>query len=491
MLDQTIESVAPGMALSRHKARTALAYRAARKTPDRESAPGYPPHPDSAQIQRDRITLMNEARDLAENVGFVKGHLRKVQLYSAGTLTYEPDTGDEGMDSEIREFLDWWTPVAHSGLSHSMTRLVQLAVMGMTRDGDSLLVWCRDEDIMRLQIVEADQIGELHSYANKPGYAGGVHLNGDGSRWGYRVYDRIGDMQYGHPQDIPAESAVFLSDPMRPMIRSITAYETSIQNLRDKYEILGYEKLVVKELSTEGIVTYTQRGSADDLDAYIQNRAPDNGGGMSYMRRIGGIVREYMGIGEKFDVIPHNRPSPTFQGFIKTLDEEDCAGLNLPYGFLVDPTAAGGASIRIVAHMANREFERLQSDVINPALCQIRDIILLDAMDRGYISNHPRLLRGSWMFPPPPTADIQRESDIAIRETRAGLSTYTEQFARYGQNRARQWKTKQQEIIDKYRLAAEATKTLQAEGINVVVSPDEIASMSDNPAPPKGEATRG
>ena len=437
-------------------------------------------HPNSSVVQRDRISLMMEARDLSENVGFVKGHLRKVQLYGAGTLSYEPDTGDSGMDSEISGFLADWMPRAHVGLSHTFTRLIQLSLVSMTRDGDSMLVWVRDEDALRLQIVEADQIGELHSYRNTPGYVSGVYINPDSSKIGYKVYDRIADMQYGNSQFIPVQDALFFADPIRNAIRSITAYDTSIQNIRDKFEILGYEKLVVKDISTEGIVTYTQRAGADRFDFDDTKQSSD--GVQSYIRRIGGVVREYMGIGEKFDVIPHNRPSPTFQGFIKTLDIEDCHGLNLPYGFLVDPSEPGGAAVRIVAHMANREFGRVQNDVLTPNLNTIRDIVLLDAVERGEISRHRGIRNGTWMFPPPPTADIQRESDIAIRETRAGLSTYTEQFAIYGQNRARQWKIKQQEIIDRHTLAHEATQALQAKGINVTVSPDEIAAMSENPA---------
>lgn len=479
-LDSFFEAVAPRYALARRQARTALSYRAAQPSLNRELA-GQGAHPNSALIQRDAVTMMFEARDLSENVGFVVGHQRKLQMYGAGTLAYEPQTGDPGMDSEIQGFMEHFMETAHISGEHTLTRLIQLALLGMVRDRDSLLVWCRNDfGALKLQLVEADQIGELFSFINVPGYIQGVFVNPDGSRAGYRVYDRIGDMQYGNPQFVANYDGVFFYDPMRMSTRGITAYAPCIQNIRDKFEILGYEKIVVKELSETGIVTYTQTGQANPYD--IDSVRTDSRGVKSFIRHAAAGVREYLGVGEKFEVVNHNRPSPTFQGFIKTLDQEDCQGLNLPYGFVVDLSEAGGAGMRVIAHVANREFERVRNDVLRPNLNRIRTVALMDAIERGEISRHPHFMRGEWMFPPPPTADIQRESDISIREVRAGLSTFAEQFAIYGQSRKRQWRIKMEEAVERHALAHEATKMLKAMGIDQTVSPDEIAALTDNPA---------
>jgi hypothetical protein len=439
--------------------------------------------PDSSRKQQDAVTMMFEARDLAEDVGFVKGHLRKVQLYGAGTLTYEPNTGDAGMDTEISEYMADWAQVAHTGLEHSFTRLMQLSLIGMTRDGDSMLIFQRDEDAMRLQLVESDQIGELYSFRPEPGYIRGVFRNADGTRRAYRVYDRLGDMQYANPETYEARDCLFFIDPMRHSVRGVTAYDTAITNIRDKFEILGYEKVIVKEISTTGIVTYTERGAASGFDFdRTEQRTGVNGAALtSYIKDMQGGAREYMGTGEKFEVVKNDRPSDTFRGFLKMLDSENCQGLNLPYGFVVDPAEPGGVAARIIAHIANREFERIQNDVLRPILRRIATIVIGDAIERKDISRHPRFMDGLWMFPPPPTADIQRESDIAIREVRAGLSTHTEQYAIYGQSRKKQWDIKMLEAIERHRLAWEATKRLADMKIYSVVSPDEIAAMSDNP----------
>lgn len=480
VIDSVFEAVAPTLALARGRARTMLSADAARPSRSRAHAARIGFNPNSQRNQRDRVTMMFEARDLAENVGFVKGHLRKVQLYSAGILSYEPHTGDKGMDSEITDYMDEWMQVAHTGLEHNFNRLIQLSVMGMTRDCDAMLVFQRDVDMMRLQLVEADQIGELYSFSNNPTYIAGVYRNTDGTRRGYKVYERMGDMQYGNSQFVDARDAVFFIDPMRNSIRGVTAYDTAITNIRDKFEILGFEKIIVKEISTTGIITYTERGHAEAFD--YDKAVTNSDGSISYLRHEDSGTREYMGQGEKFEVVKHDRPSNTFQGFLKMLDSENCQGLNLPYGFVVDPSEPGGVAARIIAHIANREFERVQNDVLRPNLNRIRTIILGDAIERGDLTKHPKFAQGRWMFPPPPTADIQRESDIAIRETRAGLSTYTEQYAIYGQSMEKQWDIKAQEAVLRHTLADRATKELKAIGILTIVQPDEIATLSDNPA---------
>jgi hypothetical protein len=487
VLDSFIEAVAPRAALERGRARTMLSHGGARPSRERNSQFNRSWNPDSPRVNRDAVAMMFEARDLAENVGFVKGHLRKVQLYGAGTLTYEPNTGDPGMDSEISACLDYWYTVCHTGLEHVFTRLIQLALIGMTRDRDSLLVFQRDLDMLRLQLVEADQIGELYGYSRDPGYIAGVYRNSDGTRRGYKIFERVGDMQYRLGPDkgfVPAQDALFFCDPMRNSVRGITAYDTSITNIRDKFEILGYEKIAVKDISTTGIITYTQAGVAEPFD-FDRTEQKTNSAGTtvnSYIQHRESGTREFRGIGEKFEVVPHNRPSNTFQGFLKTLDSENCQGLNLPFGFVVDPSEPGGVAARIIAHIANREFERIQRDVLLPNLNKIRTIVLGDFIERGDLSRHPRFNQGIWMFPPPPTADIQRESDISIREVRAGLSTYTEQYAMYGQSRKRQWDVKMMEAVERHVLAYKATKMLSDMGIDSVVQPDEIATLSDNPA---------
>lgn len=486
-LDSFFEAVAPHYAKRRYEARADISkfrYRAARPTLDRELA-FRGPHPNSALIGRDAVRLMFEARDLTENVGLVKGHQRKIQLYGAGNLAYEPDTGDSGMDSEIHDFWTWFCKFAHVGNEHTLTRLVQLAIIGMVRDRDALLTFHRAEEgnpksDLKLQIVEADQIGELFAFINRPNYIQGVYMDGP-RRVGYEVYDRISDYQYSNPQFIPTHDAVFFYDPLRASVRGITSYETSIQNIRDKFEILGYEKIIVKDISTRGVITYTSRGRADEFD--YDKTTTDIDGRVSYIQHKESGVQEYLGQGDKFEVVQHNRPSPTFQGFIKTLDMEDCAGLNLPYGFLVDIADQGGVAARLVAHVANREFQRMQNDILTPALDKIRTIVLADAMERGLISRHPNFRRGAWMFPPPPTADIQRESDIAIREVSHGLSTRTGEWAMQGGSFRKKVKILAQEAVERRVAAAEATLELKRRGYgDQVVLPDEIYANTDNPS---------
>ena len=87
------------------------------------------------------------------------------------------------------------------------------------------------------------------------------------------------------------------------------------------------------------------------------------------------------------------------------------------------------------------------------------------------------------MFPPPPTADIQRESDISIREVRSGLSTRTGEWAMQGGSFRKKVKILAAEAVARRVAAAEATLELKRLGYSdQVVLPDEIYANSDNPS---------
>ena len=443
-IDSFIAAVSPKAALERREARIKLSYDAAQASRLRPTAQRIPFNPDSVHDNQEKLNVMFEARQAAENVGFIKGHLRKIQMYGAGSLTYIPMTGDKGMDSEITAAMNDFFVNCHVGYEYNLDQVIQMALMGMVRDGDSALTWYRDVDDIRLNIIEADQIGEWSMFQSpydekKANYVRGVWRGALGERQAYRIYDRIGEMQYCNPQQYEAKDVIFFIDSMKQQVRGVSSYETCLNNLKDKYQILEYEKAAVKEIGETGVVTYTQTGEAPaqqwagEMDMTGQATGILNSKGQAtFIRRTAAGTREYMGLGEKFEVVKQDRHSATFTGFLKTLDVENCHGLNLPYGFLVDQAEAHGAGIRIIAHVAGREFQRLQNSVLNRRLNAIRDVVLGNKMDKRQISRHPKFQQGMWLYPPPPTADIQRDSDIAIKELRFGLTNMARQYALYG-----------------------------------------------------------
>ena len=493
-VDNFVAAISPQRGLARKQARTLLSYDAAQQSRLRPSAQQIPWNTNSVHDQRERNVLMFEAREMSENSGFVAGHQEKIQMYCTDTLEYVPNTGNPQINSEYHAYIKAWKTKAHVAYEYTFEQLMGMATVGMTRDGDSALIWFRDENGLRLEIVEADQIGEWNQYQSpletNTGYVNGIFLGAHNSRARFKIYDRIGEMQFANPQIYDAENVIFFIHSNRKRIRGITAYAMALNNIRDRYQLLSNEMANVKKISETAIITYTQRGEAPvgEWNPGVMNGESipimNDRGELTYIRQTPAGTQEFMGMGEKFEVVKQDRHSPTFQGFLKTLDQDNCHGLNLPYGFLVDPSEPNGAGVRIIAHVAGRQFKRLQNMVLRPNLNKIRDVLLSDAMERGLISKHPNWNKGEWLFPPPPTADVQRESDIGIKEVRAGISTYSQQYAIDGEDWNTGFEQKGEEVYKKYKVAYEITQRCLKEGILDVgekINPEEIATLSDNP----------
>ncbi len=474
-LDGLVAAVSPERGLARLRSREAYThFRRAAAIPslDRQRASQTLWSPDSAIEQRDRVQIIREARDCEENIPFVSGLFLLLYTYLFETLTYAPNTGDPGMDSEIRAYLnDFWMPQADAFLMHSFPVLFGLSFCGSLRDGDGGLAFVDDSTMLRLAAVEADQIGQVNVNLTSQGnYVAGRWLNADGTTAGWDVYDRMGDMTYGNKQFIPAASFIYLADARRPTAkRNISILAPLITNLRDKYEAMNIVKVTLKEQLTRAFATYTARGAAPlNLEAPPTVTGPGGKILSSVINQTPAGITEYFGQGEEMVALENRHINDNFLNFIKTVDTENCNGLHLPYGFVVDNASAGGAGVRMVLHRTSREFGRLKGKIVVPALNRIRDMVLLYAMGKGDLSKHPAFQKGRWMFPPPPTADMQRESDVTIKEVEAGLNTRTSALAEYGEQFVDMLDQNGQEEY----LRQMAAKKWSKDG--VIVRPDQI-----------------
>ena len=470
--DSIVGAVSPARAVTRLRARQQITHfrrRAALPSLDRQHAVHTLWSPDSSREQMDRVQIIREARDCEENIPFVAGLFRLLYTYLFETLTYAPNTGDPGMDSEIRSYLnDFWMPQADAFLVHAFPALFGLTCCGSLRDGDGGLAFVDAGDILRLAAVEADQIGEPNVMTSaRQDYVAGVWKNPDGTKRAYRVYDRRSDFTYGNFQDIPAASFIYLADAQRPTAtRNVSVLAPIIPNLRDKYEAMAMVKVTLKRQLEDAFAAFTATGAAP-LDF---GKPPSvEGRGEEQLRSItkAGITT-YYGQGDKLVSLENRHVNDNFLNFVKVIDTENCNGLHLPYGFVVDNADPGGAGVRMVLHRTSREFGRLKGKMVVPALNRIRDMVLLYAMAKGDISKHLGYNKGRWMFPPPPTADMQRESDVTIKEVEAGLNTRTSALGEYGEEFAAMLEQNAQEEY----LRQMAAKKWSKDG--VVVLPTQI-----------------
>jgi len=428
-LDKTIAFISPEWGLRRkfHQDRLEFAYDAAKMTRAHETA-GHSlstAASESLSNQRDRIKMMWEARNLVQNYSFFKSILLKESMYVCGSLRYQSQTGDPLIDQAYEEYFNSWQKKCDITGRYPFRHLVQLAHMAMRRDGDVGLALVTVGKDIKLQSIEADRIGNPNELGKKQdNYIGGVTINDYGQPLTYKIFKRTIHGQYKDARDIPASNFIHYMDPLRTdQYRGITAFETAIPHAKDLYELLKMEKQAVKWGSAHaGVITKNDQGP----DKWTSKVPTDSLGKPKDMKlekiEAGKILR--LSPGDQVNMFPTgSRPSPTFNGFVTTLVREMANGLNLPFAFVWDMSAFGGATARLEVQQAQRAFMRHQTLLTEQVLDKVRDSVIGRAIAFGDLPPHANYRKGRWQFNSQITADLGHEVQANLSLLDAGLKT--------------------------------------------------------------------
>ena len=202
-------------------------------------------------------------------------------------------------------------------------------------------------------------------------------------------------------------------------------------------EILSLEKLAVK---TQSDITRTITrenpnfdGTQSDFEAFGM-KPQDYGDGMTDPSEastfIGGKVLS-LAPGEKLESFESARPNTTFNGFIEHLMKDSMAGV-LPYEFTIDPTKAGGASVRLIVAKADRIFQHLQNIMIQRMLTPIWGYIIGTAIEEGELPANEYWNKVSWTTPRRITVDAGRDAQQNRLDIESGVKTLTEHYLEQG-----------------------------------------------------------
>jgi lambda family phage portal protein len=443
-LDKFISFVSPETGLQRkyYKDRLEFAYDAARNIPNHSSmATSFTTAAsESLSNQRDRIKMMWEARNLSQNFSFFKSILQKEAMYVCGSIRYQAQTGDPEIDKAYEEFWKNWEKNCDITGRYPFRHLIQLAHIGMRRDGDAgfVLVSQENNPMFKLQPIEADRIGNPSTYGKtskdkENNYIGGITINDYGQPVSYRVFKRTLHGQYKDPKEVPSKNFIHYIDPMRiDQYRGITAFETAIPHAKDIHELYKMEKLAVKwGASHAGVITKNDHGPDKWTTKQTGGLAKDS----KKLEKIepGKIVR--LNPGDDINMFPNQtRPSPTFNGFVNTLVREMAHGLNLPYAFVWDMSAFGGATARLEVQQAQRAFRRHQDLLTEQVLDPIKNAVLQRAIfdPNSPLPFHANFKKGKWQFNSQITADLGHEVQANMTMLDAGLKTHESIFGEHG-----------------------------------------------------------
>ncbi len=482
--DKFVSVFSPAMAHQRAIDRArfkAFSYDAARYSETRRHAGVNNRASESPSNIRDRNNLIWEARDVCDNHPIARSILLKLSSYVCSKVNYFPATGDPDIDHLYRKYFNQWAAICDITGRHTFADLMQLAIMSMFRDGDCgfIIVNGPQEPFIKLQSIEADRIGNPYDYSYNEDYLSGISIDSVGRPISYRIFYRSRIGYYGPPiNEIPALSFVHLFDPTRfDAYRGITGFATFLETLRDKHEILNFEKIAVKWGSSKAGVIKKEYGEADPADFYSAQN--DTSSPQAKLERIEAGTVSYLGPGEEMDIFHNERPSTTFNGFVETMVRDIALGCNLPYGFVYDLAKLGGPSARMDANQAKRAIERIQIILENKVLTKIKNFVLAKGISNGSIPMTDNWNEGRFMFPAWPTIDVGRESAANLAENRQGLKSAADILGEEGLY----WRDVQEQ------LAIEAQNIMMlAKKYNVPVDMIQMLTPNGNPGQQPGES---
>jgi lambda family phage portal protein len=407
----------------------AFRWEGAELTESRAQTPSnYSNHAESASTNRGRVQLIWEARDLENNHPLVSGILRKLTLYTLGSLRYQARTSDPAINSAYESFFAEWCKRADFSGRFDFLSLMQLAFVSFVRDGDCLLVKSLTEDGPRLQLIEADRIGNPYHSTIADDLIGGIRIDVKSGRpVAYQITRRSMGASYVDEQEVPAERCLHLFDPQRhDSYRGVSAFAPAIATCKDIVEILAGEKDAVKWASRQTGVVKTPSGEGLGWDEQTTT-------GDSIERITPGTIH-YLKPGEEVTGFMSNRPSVTFTGFLESLQRHLADALGLPYGFFIDPSNLGGVTARLDSQQAARVCGRYQRILTNRILDPILEAVIAFGISNGDITQSAEWRAHRWQFPPWPSTDIGRETYAELAELKQGGSTFAEYYASKGED---------------------------------------------------------
>jgi capsid protein len=262
-------------------------------------------------------------------------------------------------------------------------------------------------------------------------------------------------------------------------VRGLSGLYHALNNARDKRDILGFEKTAVKLISALGmVITSDSNGGAKGFFGPQSTEQTGQDSTVTLEKVFGGTIPK-LKPGEALNPIASGRPSPTFAGFLETLDRDVATGLGLPLEFVWDSAALGGTGQRFVLEKAQGRFEERQDDSLIPFTNWVRRWVIADGISKRVIPDHPLWYRYYYQRRSKITVDVGREAVANREDVRGGLRTIQEDYGERGRNWIDARNDNQKAARDLLIRARELVSEFKAEGLTL----DAAVKMMEDRSP--------
>jgi capsid protein len=375
---------------------------------------------------RDRVEMMRRTRWGDRNSGMVRQILGDLTQYTIGD-GIRPQSHCKNAKVYEQYFHDWSRKCDITN-RFSFAQAQSILLRSAARDGDSFAIKVRNASgDPKLQLVEAHRVGNpLPPEKEVSGSHDGMIFGPYGELTGFYVYRSDGTSR----QVLATAMMQIVDMEYASGARGVPILAASWNDIQDEMEILNLEKIGVKASSDVSLVLNKKEGQIDDnmateLGAY----APSNGLG-NLATQMGGKILA-LDVGENLTSLQSNRPSPTFTGFLKAIQQDISRGI-LPYSFVTDSSGNTGPGLRLDIAKADRTFQKWQNLIIEQLCIPSWGYVIGDAIANGDLPDDPEWNKVSWTTPKRVTVDAGREAANDRADMELGLISMSELYAQRG-----------------------------------------------------------
>lgn len=409
-------------------------YEGTRFSTDRTPIIETPYDADQVNTAFARRQLLGISRSLYANVGFVRGAINDIARYSVGEGIFPYSaTPDKAANDAYDAYWRQWCGICEVRQILNWTEILKATSRAVDVDGDIGFIFTEtDSGYPQIQAVESHRIE-----SDREDYRDGVKLSTVGRPNAYSVrYTVDGESRF---QVYPASQFLHVYEPDRiDGCRGVSGLAHGINHIRDKKDIVAFEKLGVKISSSFGVVI-TNDGTKSDSGGFLSGRTQTSDG--KIREKIGAGAMVEVGIGEDVKAFESNRPSPAFTGFLDYIDRDVAVGLGVPLEFIWDSSKLGGTNQRFVLQKAQRKFdERL--DLLSKMTTRVRNWVIAKGIKRGDLKAVDYWWLVDIQGPTKITVDVGREAMANRDDVRSGLRTVQEDF----RERGKRWESARVDI---------------------------------------------
>lgn len=417
--------------------------RAATQSTDRKQLPMLDADTHRNLSAHGRRVLLTIGRYLYQNFPAVKGAIDEQADLAVSTFLPQFYGADKAWGAQAEAWLYEWAKVCNvAGWPYDQGDLMRHLIIGALVDGDIGIVLTEGESkFPQVQVIRAHRIGGASLEADL--FQGGSLIDGAyvdpiGRATGYAIVEG-GNYANKIVHRISSRDMLLTFMPDNPdQVRGFSALASAAFDWQDVYERRQFELIAQKVGASIALIEKNEEGTTDSTRTLFQNATEDNHDDDDNVDNLhrqefdGGLIRYFRsGSGAGLEAFRNDRPSSDAMAHEMEIVRSAMAGMNWSIDFSLDPTKAGGASMRIVVDKVNRRLDKLRA-VVAKTMRRVHGWALSKAIVNGDLPENPDWWKWVYQGPAALTSDKKYDSAVSLSEIKMGLGTWQDECAKRG-----------------------------------------------------------